>query len=188
MAGPSRQCQRQACYLVVGLRLGLPKGPPGLQATGGRVGDLCGPASFSRPRDAPHPAQNSFSLQEALQETSCCPELLTSLNGTELCQRNSWREERARESEREGGRGRKLGWPRAGAASCVEWGPPEEAGGHASGDRDCGWCLGGRWQGPLGMTHPSGRRSPARSSAHHLSANQEHMRAPGSCGKGSRPL
>lgn len=103
-AGPSRQCQRQACYLVVGLRLGLPKGSPGLRATGGRVGDLCGPASFSRPQDAPHPAQNSLSPQEALQETLCCPELLTSLNGTELCQRNSWREERARESEREGGR------------------------------------------------------------------------------------
>lgn len=119
-AGPSRQCQRQACYLVVGLRLGLPKGSPGLRATGGRVGDLCGPASFSRPQDAPHPAQNSLSLQEALQETLCCPELLTSLNGTELCQRNSWREERARESEREGGReGQETGLAEGGGRPAV---------------------------------------------------------------------
>lgn len=73
------------------------------------------------------PPQNSLSPQEALRETSCYPELLAywgcypewdrTLPEKQLGGGESLR-------EREGGRGRKLGWPRAGAASCVEWGPP----------------------------------------------------------------
>lgn len=84
---------------MAGLHLGLPKGCSGLQATGGRAGDPCGPAPFFRshralavamcPEGSPcihsrcpgtpqtaAPPQNSLSPQEALRETSCCPELL----------------------------------------------------------------------------------------------------------------
>lgn len=182
--------QSHTWYLEAGFRPGLPEGSPRLQAppgcAGGPVPDFflsitlffgcgCLPRkqfihSFkvsSNPTErspAPalehlHPLRGSWGDQSELRAGwGCCPAR------DRLRQRNSWR-------EGAGGRGRKLGRTRAGAASCREWGLPGRLSPPARAWA-AGWWPVAR---PAGVDPPRWRPNPAGSRAHWLSTNGEHF-------------
>ena len=99
------------------------------------------------------------------------------------------------EKQLEGGErgraGQETGLAEAGGGQLRGVGAAGEAAPACQPGRACGWWLvAGGWclvAGPAEDDPPLWRQSPAGSLAHHPGANQEHMRAPGSCGKWPLP-
>lgn len=188
--GPCRWGQSLPWYLEAGFRPGLPEGSPGRQA----VREARSPASSSQSRCSLAVAvrpESSSSVHSKSPRTPCSavppPALQHPRPGEAPGQTQSVLSSQpagaavppgtdcAGETaggRRTGGRGRKLGRRRAGAASCREWGLwggcPCQPGPRLLGGGGC-------WQGLLGSTRPPWRPNPAGSRALWLSTNGEHL-------------